>query len=58
MDLGGMHPAAPTGSLSPAAIRANARKFVAENPPPPLSDEAIVKLRALFDSAPVRAAAA
>jgi hypothetical protein len=38
-------------------IRADARRFVAENPPPQLSDDAIVKLRTLFKPAPRRALA-
>jgi hypothetical protein len=39
-------------------IRADARRFVAQNPPPQLSDDAIVKLRTLFKPAPRRAVAA
>jgi hypothetical protein len=39
-------------------IRADARRFVASNPPPQLSDDAIVKLRALFRPGPRRAMAA
>ena len=39
-------------------IGADARRFVAENPPPQLSDDAIVKLRTLFKPAPSRVSAA
>jgi len=39
-------------------IRKDAQRFVAQNPPPRLSDDAIVKLRTLFKSAPSRVSAA
>ena len=39
-------------------IRADAQRFVAENPPPQLSDDVIVKLRALFKPAHARTIAA
>ena len=45
-----------TRPLTIDEIRADAQRFVAENPPPPLSDTAVVKLRTLFKPATRHAA--
>ncbi len=44
-----------TRPLTVAEIREDAQRFVAGNPPPQLSDAAIVKLRGLFAAATRRA---
>ncbi len=44
-----------TRPLTIDELRADAQRFVAENPPPALSDTAIVKLRTLFKPATQRA---
>lgn len=54
-----MTPSAPAvpGSLSIDEIIADARRSLAENPPPPLDDATLVKLRTLFEPPPLRTAA-